>query len=29
MARQLGKPDGISPEEIERAHRRFLEEYGQ
>ncbi len=28
-ALQLGQPDEIQPEEIERAHRRYLEEYGQ
>ena len=26
---QLGQPDEIPPEEIDRAHRRYLEEYGQ
>lgn len=25
----LGEPEGIPPEEIERAHRRYLEVYGQ
>ncbi len=28
-ALQLGKPDKIPPEEIARAHKRYLEEYGQ
>jgi L-ribulose-5-phosphate 4-epimerase len=28
-AMQLGQPDEIPPEEVERAHRRYLEEYGQ
>jgi L-ribulose-5-phosphate 4-epimerase len=28
-ALQLGKPDEIPPEEIARAHQRYLEEYGQ
>ncbi len=28
-AMQLGQPDEIPPEEIARAHRRYLEEYGQ
>lgn len=28
-ALQLGTPDEIPPEEVERAHRRYLEEYGQ
>ena len=28
-AMQLGKPDEIPPEEVARAHRRYLEEYGQ
>jgi L-ribulose-5-phosphate 4-epimerase len=28
-ALQLGQPDEIPPEEINRAHRRYLEEYGQ
>ncbi len=28
-ALQLGKPDEISPEEVKRAHQRYLEEYGQ
>jgi L-ribulose-5-phosphate 4-epimerase len=28
-ALQLGQPDEIPPEEIARAHRRYLEEYGQ
>jgi L-ribulose-5-phosphate 4-epimerase len=28
-ATQLGQPDEIPPEEIARAHRRYLEEYGQ
>ena len=26
---QLGEPEVIPPDEVERAHRRFLEEYGQ
>lgn len=26
---QLGKPDEIPPDEVARAHRRYLEEYGQ
>jgi L-ribulose-5-phosphate 4-epimerase len=26
---QLGTPDEIPPEEVKRAHRRYLEEYGQ
>jgi L-ribulose-5-phosphate 4-epimerase len=29
FAFQLGHPDEIPPEEVERAHRRYLEEYGQ
>ena len=29
LALQLGQPDEIPPEEIARAHRRYLEEYGQ
>jgi L-ribulose-5-phosphate 4-epimerase len=29
FAFQLGQPDEIPPEEVERAHRRYLEEYGQ
>jgi L-ribulose-5-phosphate 4-epimerase len=28
-AMQLGKPDEIPSQEVERAHRRYLEEYGQ
>jgi L-ribulose-5-phosphate 4-epimerase len=28
-ALQLGQPDEISPEEVARAHHRYLEEYGQ
>ncbi|OGO26363.1 MAG: L-ribulose-5-phosphate 4-epimerase [Chloroflexi bacterium RBG_16_54_11] len=28
-ALQLGQPDEISPEEVRRAHQRYLEEYGQ
>jgi L-ribulose-5-phosphate 4-epimerase len=28
-ALQLGKPDEIPPDEVARAHRRYLEEYGQ
>jgi L-ribulose-5-phosphate 4-epimerase len=28
-ALQLGKPEDIPPEEVARAHRRYLEEYGQ
>ena len=28
-ALQLGQPDEISPEEVARAHRRYLEDYGQ
>lgn len=28
-AMQLGQPDEIPPEEVARAHRRYLEEYGQ
>ncbi len=28
-AYQLGTPDEIPPEEVARAHRRYLEEYGQ
>ncbi len=28
-ALQLGQPDVIPPEEVARAHRRYLEEYGQ
>ncbi len=28
-ALQLGQPDEIPPEEVTRAHRRYLEEYGQ
>jgi L-ribulose-5-phosphate 4-epimerase len=28
-ALQLGRPDEIPPEEVARAHRRYLEEYGQ
>jgi L-ribulose-5-phosphate 4-epimerase len=28
-ARQLGTPEEIPPEEIERAHRRYMNEYGQ
>ena len=28
-ALQLGQPDEIAPEEVARAHRRYLEEYGQ
>jgi len=26
---QLGQPDEIAPDEVARAHRRYLEEYGQ
>jgi L-ribulose-5-phosphate 4-epimerase len=29
FAFKLGQPDEIPPEEVERAHRRYLEEYGQ
>lgn len=29
FALQLGNPDEIPAEEVERAHRRYLEEYGQ
>jgi len=29
FALQLGQPDEIPPEEIARAHRRYLDEYGQ
>jgi L-ribulose-5-phosphate 4-epimerase len=29
LALQLGQPDEIPLEEIARAHRRYLEEYGQ
>jgi hypothetical protein len=25
----LGQPDEIPPEEVERARRRYMEEYGQ
>ena len=28
-ALQLGQPDEIPPEEVDRAHRRYLEQYGQ
>ncbi len=28
-ALQLGQPDEIPPEEVDRAHRRYLEHYGQ
>jgi hypothetical protein len=28
MVKRLGQPDEISPEEIARAHRYYLEEYG-
>jgi len=28
-AMQLGQPDEIPPEEVARAHKRYLEEYGQ
>jgi L-ribulose-5-phosphate 4-epimerase len=28
-AYQLGEPPAIAPEEVERAHRRYLDEYGQ
>jgi L-ribulose-5-phosphate 4-epimerase len=28
-AMQLGQPDEIPPEEVARAHRRYLDEYGQ
>jgi L-ribulose-5-phosphate 4-epimerase len=28
-ALQLGTPDEIPPEEVERAHRRYVEQYGQ
>jgi L-ribulose-5-phosphate 4-epimerase len=28
-AMQLGQPDEIPPEEVARAHRRYIEEYGQ
>ena len=28
-AMQLGQPDEIPPDEVARAHRRYLEEYGQ
>jgi L-ribulose-5-phosphate 4-epimerase len=28
-AMQLGQPDEIPPEEVARAHRRYVEEYGQ
>ncbi len=28
-ALQLGQPDEIPPEEVERAHQRYLDEYGQ
>jgi len=28
-AMQLGQPDEIPPDEVERAHRRYLDEYGQ
>lgn len=29
LALQLGQPDEIPPEEVERAHRRYREKYGQ
>lgn len=29
FALQLGQPDEIPPEEVARAHRRYVEEYGQ
>ncbi len=29
FALQMGDPDPIPPEEVRRAHRRYLEEYGQ
>ena len=29
LARQLGEPQDIPPAEIERAHKRYLEQYGQ
>jgi L-ribulose-5-phosphate 4-epimerase len=29
FAYQLGRPDEIPPEEVARAHQRYLEEYGQ
>jgi L-ribulose-5-phosphate 4-epimerase len=29
FAYQLGRPDEIPPEEVARAHKRYLEEYGQ
>ena len=29
LARQLGEPQEIPPAEIERAHKRYLEQYGQ
>jgi L-ribulose-5-phosphate 4-epimerase len=29
FAMQLGTPDEIPPEEVQRAHRRYVEEYGQ
>jgi L-ribulose-5-phosphate 4-epimerase len=28
-ALQLGQPEEIPPEEVERAHRRYVEKYGQ
>ena len=28
-AYQLGEPPTIPPEEVARAHRRYIEEYGQ
>ena len=29
LALQLGQPEEIPPEEVERAHRRYVEKYGQ
>lgn len=29
LALQLGQPEEIPPEEVERAHRRYMEKYGQ
>jgi len=29
IALQMGQPDEIPPEEVARAHRRYVEQYGQ
>ena len=29
LAMQLGQPEDISAEEVERGHRRYVEKYGQ